>query len=145
MEAQALSREPGNAAVLAHLEATVAPARAAPGDAWQLEGYELRVHPDLVERFGEAVEGSGGARGAAAGVPLLLDGDGRIAAYALGTSRIAVRLPEAGDDPALDPRPVDGLAGWTSVDAWLSSLPGQRGTELLRGLVARATAGGGPA
>jgi hypothetical protein len=144
MDAQALSREPGNAAVLAHLDATVAPVEAAPDDAWQLGGYELRVHPDLVERFEEAVQGSGGARGAAAGVPLLLDADGRIAAFALGTSRIAVRLVDAGDEAALAGRPVDGLPGWTSVDAWLSSLPASRGTELLRKLVARAAAGDTP-
>ena len=144
MDAQALSREPGNAAVIAHLEAAVGPVRAAPDDLWQLDGYQLRTHPDLTERFEEVARGAGGRRAAAAGVPLLLDADGCIVAYALGTSRIALRLPQVGDEPALDPRPVDGLQGWTSVDAWLSSLSGPRGTDVLRELVGRAVARSAP-
>jgi hypothetical protein len=145
MDAEALSREPGNAAVLAHLGATVSPARATPGDPWQLDGYELRAHPDLADRFAEVIRGSGGRPAAGAGVPLLVDADGWIVAFALGTSRIAVRLSDVGGEPALDARPVEGLAGWTTVDAWLSSLPGPRGNEVLRTLVGRAvTEGGGP-
>ena len=143
MAAQALSREPGNAAVLAHLDATLAPARAAPGNPWQLDGYELRAHPDLAERFEEVTRGSGGRPAAGAGVPLLVDADGRIVAFALGTSRIALRLPVVGGEPALDARPIEGLPGWTSVDAWLSSLPAPRATEVLRALVGRAVADGG--
>jgi hypothetical protein len=143
MDAQALSREPANAAVLAHLDASLSPARAAPGDPWQLDGYQLRAHPDLAERFEEVTRGSGGRPAAGPGVPLLIDADGRIVAFALGTSRIAVRFPEVGGEPALDARPVEGLAGWTSVDAWLSSLSGPRGTEVLRELVGRAVTGGG--
>jgi hypothetical protein len=141
MDARALSRQPGNAAVLAHLNASVAPVDAAPDDVWQLDGSELRVHPDLVERLEEVSQGSGGTRAAALGVPLLVDAGGRVVAFALGTSRIALRLSGVGGELALDPRSVDGLPGWTSVDAWLSSLSGPRGTELLRELVARAAAG----
>ncbi|HEU0337304.1 MAG TPA: hypothetical protein VFR43_12150 [Gaiellaceae bacterium] len=144
MDAQALSREPGNAAVIAHLEAAAAPVRATPDDPWQLDGYELRTHPDLAERFEEVARGSGGGRAAAAGVPLLVDPGGCIVAYALGTSRIALRLPQVGGEPALDPRPVEGLPGWTSVDAWLSSLSSPRGTDVLRELVGRAVAGNAP-
>ena len=138
---QALPPGPESAALLAHLEASVDPARAAPGDPWQLDGWSLRAHPDLEARLREVAAGSGGSPASPLGVPLLLAPGGRAVAYALGTATIALRLPDvAGDEPALDRRPVEGLPGWSTVDAWLSALPSDRGTARLRGLVADAVA-----
>jgi hypothetical protein len=95
-------------------------ARPGKADRWDLDGWEMHVHPDLQERMRELAGDVVAVHGLLA---VVVDGVG--AAVALGTGTVLLRLPAP--PPGLRPdRPVPPLSGrgWYAVDAW-SSDPGR--------------------
>ncbi len=110
--------------------------QATPGkaDRWDLDGWEMHVHPDLQERMREL---AGAVVPVCGLLAVVVDGVG--VAVALGTGTVLLRLP-APPRGATPDRPVPPLSGhgWYAVDAW--STEPSRLAEALR--AARAYAAG---
>lgn len=95
--------------------------RADPKDDYGLEGWQLHAHPDLVE-FVETKIFPSGQMVSAYGVPAVVV-NGVVAAVAIGSSVLLLRLPEPPaycawktPDSPLDER------GWYTIDAWQDPL-----------------------
>jgi hypothetical protein len=106
---------------------------------WDIDGYELHAHPDLVERLGQLGEGSHRDVTAAYGLPVLVRPIGRPFAVAVGTSTLLLRVGVEPDDVLMSDAPSWFRAkGWVSVDAWQVDLPREEGTARLRKWVGEA-------
>jgi hypothetical protein len=119
--------QPANRVLLDYLQAQAK--RSAPGDlVW--DGWELRTHPDTVERF-EALAPHGHEVVPLFGVPALAAA-GVIASVALGTGWLMVRLPSIPSDLATATAiPVLAADGWQAVAPWQYDLPtGEADTRL---------------
>ncbi len=95
-------------------------ARASDGDGpWSPDGWVMRTHPDVTEALESAARGDVRM---VYGIPTLVDAADRIYAVGLGTGRLWLRVPPGRALNAAVARgeaePVEGLAGWTQVDAW---------------------------
>ncbi len=93
--------------------------------AYNIDGFELRAHPDLQDQMEEVAElGLGGyAEVGFYGRPVLVDGRGIAFAFAQGTSRLAFRFAEPPADATVNLAAHEELAGWWVVDAWGSEFP----------------------
>ncbi len=123
-----------NRDVLAYLRSR---ARPGTGDRYDVDGWELHVHPDLWLRLGE-VAGSKEAVVPAYGVAVIVV-DGAVAALAEGTSTLLLRLPgrPAGIEPGHWVEPLCS-AGWQTVSPWASELPAPVGRARLTALLHEA-------
>ena len=88
------------------------------GDVYDLDGWQLHTHPDLCDRLRslnpQAYQGM-------YGVPVLSTGRGALFAVAMGTSLLALRLPdaEAAEAKAAGARDwSEGGDGWLAVEPW---------------------------
>jgi hypothetical protein len=87
------------------------------GDVYDLDGWQLHTHPDLCDRLRALNPHC--YRGVY-GVPVLSTEEGAIFAVAMGTSLLALRLPEAEAVEAA----TSGGRGWTDGgDEWLAVEP----------------------
>jgi hypothetical protein len=103
------------------------------------------AHPDLVERLHLVVPR--GAAAAPGDTAVVTRSDGRVFAFASGTSTLVLRL---GDSPAHDldlealgAEPWGDLPGWWACSAWLTDLPTPVGLALLREACSAAFAAAG--
>lgn len=123
-----------NRDVLAFLRARGRPGT---GSEYDLDGWELHTHPDLVERLAQI------ARSRQAVIPLYgvvaLEQKGVIVVVALGTSHLLFRLTAApeGVEAAAPIEPLCGN-GWHPVSAWQSQLHSDEGLLRLIALVKEA-------
>jgi hypothetical protein len=143
MDPDAVARHPDNAVVVRLVGEG---ARARPGSAYAIDGYELRAHPDLEERLRQLNTGTGGGSVVGfRGYPVILDPAGVVRVLATGTSGLLLRLAEGPERDAIialggGPAPELG-PGWTRADPWLSDVPATEGSARLRGCIAAALAG----
>jgi hypothetical protein len=100
---------------------------------WDIDGYELHTHPDLIERLQQLGEGTQMQVTAAYGLPVLASPIGRPFAVDVGTSTLLLRLGVVPDDVRASDAPSwFRLQGWVSVDAWQADLLREEGTARLR-------------
>jgi hypothetical protein len=135
-EAEDLEAVPENRLILASLRRTAEPAQSE----YRLGAFEQHAHPDICERLDQVARG--GRSVGAYGLCARAARGGVLFALGMGTSSIALRLP---DGPAreavlssggrLDP---DLGPDWVLADAWLSTLSGADGTALLAAWVEAA-------
>jgi len=132
---------PENASVRRYLEAGAEPASSDHSLANpRLGGWELRCHPDLVERLEEAALAVGIEPAFLYGLPVLIHPDGVAFATARGTSLVLLRLPgDARDGVQRSRWGTEDLddAAWVDVEPWLD-LPGAQPLERLSEWVVRA-------
>lgn len=133
-----IERQPANA-VLVPLAANAR--RARPGEPYAIEGWELSAHPDLEERLASLAAGLPGATFAGyRGCPVVLDGHSVVRALAIGTSSIHLRLRDPSIRAAVIAHRGEATSAlgpdWVRADAWLSGLPSDDGTGLLRAWLA---------
>jgi hypothetical protein len=125
---------PRNQDLIAYLRRKASPAKPCEGHHGQpCEGYggwELHTHPDLVDWFEEQTP-DGYSVIPLYGVPVLA-ANGVVAAAALGTRPLMVRIPDLPADLSLK-KPVLPLTdqGWCAVDAWLGASAKPRIRELI--------------
>jgi hypothetical protein len=127
---------PQNGSLLGFLHGQASPPKLGHSDA--LGAWELRTHPDLMDRLCELAPGW--PLTTAYGVPLLAS-DGVAAVVALGTGWLAVRIDHLpANIKTLEAAPAWTFAGgdWRIVDPWQGQLPSADGTRVLRGLVREA-------
>jgi hypothetical protein len=126
-----LSETPANEDLLTFLRSRAQPGKGGPYD---LDGWELHTHPDLVERL-EEICGSRKRVKPAYGV-VMVEVKEVALAVAMGTSVLLFRLPEAPEGVKLGP-PVEPLTsrGWFSVNPWQSQLPSGEGLARLSALL----------
>jgi hypothetical protein len=135
-ETEELEAVPANRLILASLRQAAEPAQSE----YRLGAFEQHVHPDVCERL-EALA-RGGRPVGAYGLCARAARGGVLYALGMGTSSIALRLPDgpvreavlAGGgrlDPDLGP-------DWVLTDAWLPTLSGADGTALLAAWVEAA-------
>jgi hypothetical protein len=120
---------PANRQVLATLARSAQPARSE----YRRGAFEQLTHPDVCERLDQVA--GGGQPVGAYGRCARSGHDGTLYAIGLGTSMIALRLPEGPAQEAvlanggrLDP---DLGSNWVLANAWLSDVPRADGTALL--------------
>ena len=88
------------------------------GDVYDLDGWQLHTHPDLGDRLRSL---NPHCFKGVYGVPVLATERGELFAVAMGTSLLALRLPdaEAAEANAAGAREwADGGPGWLAVDPW---------------------------
>lgn len=106
----------------------------------ELGGWELRCHPDLVERLHEAAADLPASSLMVRGLPALVHPNGLAFAVAAGTSFVLLRLPP---DMRRDVQRSGGTADvagdpdWVDVEPWLD-LPNPQPTARLGEWMARA-------
>jgi hypothetical protein len=112
-------------------------AQPATGSGYDLDGWELHVHPDLIERL-EDVAGSPKAVVPLYGVVVVVVRDIAVA-MAEGTSTLLLRLPNAPQDVELGVL-IEPLCsnGWQAVSPWQSDLPSAVGLARLSALLQEA-------
>jgi hypothetical protein len=107
--------------------------------AWDLEGWELHVHPDLSERLAQICPRRV-ALTPVHGVHVLAS-SGVAAGFVQGTSVLYLRLPV--EPTGVAPGRPGGVAGfaapdWYAVDPWQNDLPSEAGLRKLRQLALTA-------
>lgn len=125
---------PANRVLLGYLRAQARRPTSPADYTYAIDEWQLHTHPDLLERLGEL---------APDGIPVIplfgvpaLATDGIVAAVALGTSWLMVRLPRLPDGlETQDPIPPLSDHGWQSVSAWQSEIPAAEGKERLTRLI----------
>ena len=130
---------PANTVLLASLKRQAVVPTDTQVSPWDIDGFELHTHPDLIERLREL--GEGGERDVTAvyGIAVLVRPIGRPFAIAVGTRTLLLGLSEQPDDVVVSEMPAwFSAAGWVGVNAWQSELPSADGTERLRRWVRRA-------
>jgi hypothetical protein len=137
-----LSRRPADARVLAWLRAMSTPLTEMNRSPLDIDGFELHVHPDLIERITAAAREVPGASPIAVLGFLGVDCGGRLIAVATGTSGFFLRLDALPPGPpAIPSRPVPELgAGWLAVDPWLPEVTLPEAVPLLARCLSAAAA-----
>ena len=112
-----------NASIARYLEAGAQPASSdwSRSDA-RLDGWELRCHPDLVERLTQAAAELPVELVYVRGLPVLVHPNGVAFATAAGTSQLLLRLPREMRDGVEAGRWGSGDLGedeWVGVEPWL--------------------------
>ncbi|TDD27207.1 hypothetical protein E1287_34935 [Actinomadura sp. KC06] len=127
-----LLHHPANQVLLDYLKARAR--RPKIGDIFTLDGWELRTHPEFLERFEEIAPDD------APIIPLFgvaaLAANGIAAAAALGTDWLMIRLPQLPD--TIETRhPIPPLSdnGWQVASAWQSGTPSAEGKRRLTHLL----------
>ena len=106
----------------------------------ELGGWELRCHPDLVERMQEAAADLPASSLMVMGLPAFVHSNGLAFAVAAGTSLVLLRLPpnmRHDVQRAGGASEVSGDPDWVDVEPWLD-LPNPRPTARLGEWMARA-------
>jgi hypothetical protein len=124
-----LTEAPFNEPVIRHLRNQAAPGR---GDTWDLQGWELHVHPDLSDRFAQ-VSPTGVALTPAYGVHVLT-ASGVAAGFVQGTSCLFLRLPVEPLKVAQshDCAAIFAAPNWYAIDPWQSDVSTEVGLGTLR-------------
>ena len=117
------NNHPANAVILRRLSVQATRRQPTPAAPYVLDGYGLRAHPDLQERFNACTAAlPRQTRVGIYGYPALITANGGIVAVAMGTHGIAMRLPDALRDLAIQTRHALPLpefgADWVKIDAW---------------------------
>lgn len=125
-----------NEPVIRHLRSQAAPGN---GDVWDLQGWELHVHPDLSERFAQ-LRPPGVTLTAFCGVHVLT-ASGVAAGFVQGTSCMYLRLPA--EPTGIEPSSRGCAAAftapdWHTIDPWQSDFPTEVGLRILRNLTRAA-------
>jgi len=107
------------------------------GSSYDLDGWELHVHPDLIERLGD-IAGSPKAVVPLYGVVIVVVRDIAVA-MASDTNTLLLRLPSPPEDVKAGV-PIEPLCsnGWQAVSPWQSDLPSAVGLSRLRALLQEA-------
>ncbi|GAA4509254.1 hypothetical protein GCM10023191_070220 [Actinoallomurus oryzae] len=129
-----MADHPANRVLLGYLRAQARRPTSPVDSTYAIDEWQLHTHPDLLERLGEL---------APDGIPVIplfgvpaLATNGIVAAVALGTSWLMVRLPQLPDGlETQDPIPPLSDHGWQSVSAWQSEIPAAEGKERLTRLI----------
>jgi hypothetical protein len=130
-----LTDAPFNEPVLGHLRSQATPGH---DDSWDLQGWELHVHPDLSERFAQLAP-SGMDLIPAYGIHVLA-ARGVAAGFVQGTSCMFLRLPIEPSEIAQSPNSAAIFAApdWYAVDPWQSHVLTEVGLGMLRTLIKTA-------
>ncbi len=130
-----LTDSPFNEPVIRHLRSQATPGH---NPSWDLEGWELHVHPDLSERFAQV---------SPTGVNLIpvygahvLAASGVAAGFVEGMRCIFLRLPVDPTEVALSPggAAIFAAPDWYAIDAWPSDVSTEVGLRRLRTLTETA-------
>ena len=127
----------------AELRAILRRQSAAPSDQqrspWDIDGYELHAHPDLIDRLRELGEGIERSVVPVFGLPVLVRPGGQAFAIAVGMSTLLLRLEEEPSGVRLSSMPDwFDVTGWVALDAWQTDLPSTEGLSVLRNLMRSA-------
>ena len=126
-----LTDSPFNEPIIRHLRSQATPGH---DPSWDLEGWELHVHPDLSERFAQV---------SPTGVDLIpvygahvLAASGVAAGFVTGMHHIFLRLPVEPTEvaPRLDGAAFFAAPDWYAIDAWQSDVSTEVGLHRLRTL-----------
>jgi hypothetical protein len=124
-----------NQDLLAYLRGRAQPGA---GSVYDADGWELHVHPDLIERL-EHIAGSREAVVPLYGVVIVVVRDIAVA-MAEGTGTVLLRLPSPPTDvqPGFEVEPLCSN-GWHAVSPWQSDLPSAVGLARLSALLQDAS------
>jgi len=129
-----LTDVPANEPVIRHLRSQATPGH---DDSWDLQGWELHVHPDLSERFAQ-LSPTGVDLTPAYGVHVLA-AQGIAAGFVQGTSCLFLRLPVEPTQVAQSlSSAIFAAPDWYAVDPWQSDVSTEAGLRMLRTLTKTA-------
>lgn len=129
-----LTDSPFNQPVVRHLQSEAAPSRDDSWNSLDLEGWELRVHPDLSDRFAD-ISPPGVDLTPVYGVHVLA-ASGVAAGFVSGTHCMFLRLPVQPTKVALSHWCATFFAApdWHAIDPWQSDVSTEIGLRMLRTL-----------
>ena len=130
-----LTDAPFNGPVIRHLRGQATPGH---DPLWDLDGWELHVHPDLIERFA-LVSPAGVNLTPSYGLQVLV-ASGVAAGFVQGMHGMFLRLPAKPTEGARTDD-LDGIFAapdWYAIDPWQSDIPKEAGFRRLERLTETA-------
>lgn len=129
---QELVAEPRNRELLAYLERQAVPRTVKNASPWDVDEFELHVHPDLTEVLDNLVSETKGAWSVALFGCVGAVREGVLFAFVQGIGLLGLRTPVGGIDIRLGPSAIADLGDdWSAIEPFPMDVSSSMGRQLL--------------